>query len=293
MEYTIFGETGRKVSRLGYGGTVAGLKNYVHQFDPEEQKNKDQLIDAMQTAYKLGINYFDTAAGYGDGISERIFGEALASIPKEEIFLATKANIGDAGSARKSLERSLKNLRRDWIDLIQIHGTVYSDEQCEAILAPGGMAEALEKAKEEGLVKHIGFTIECQNTALYRFIKGGRFDSMQIEYNLLFQHPYDPSWKSGSLYDAESQKMGIACMRTVTSGVFQRWIQMVNPANTFDYNPALIQFVLSNPLVDVALLGMRSAERVKANAAVCNDLASRIDLDDLHTRYADKQVNHV
>ena len=285
MEYTTLGKTGRKVSRLGYGGTVAGLKNYVHAFDPEEQKNKEQLIEAMHTAYELGINYFDTAAAYGDGISEMIFGEALQELPADDIFLATKASMGDAAHTRWSLERSLKNLRREWIDLIQIHGTVYTEEQCADILKPGGMAEVLEQAKAEGLVKHIGFTIECQNPALYNLIRSKRFDAIQIEYNLLFQHPYDPSWKCGSLYDADAEGLGIVAMRTVTSGIFQRWIQQVNPENTFDYSPALIQFVLSNPLVDVALLGMRSAARVRTNVEAAEDMAKRIDLDGLHTRY--------
>ncbi|MDR3139278.1 MAG: aldo/keto reductase [Treponema sp.] len=290
MESTVLGSTGRRVSRIGYGGTLAGLKNYTRYFDPEEGRNKEQLIEALLTAFKLGINYFDTAAGYGNGVSERIFGEALASIPKEQIFLATKVSFGDAAKTRASLEGSLKNLRRDWVDLIQIHGSLYRDEQCDAILGPGGMAEALEKAKEEGLVKHIGFSIECQNIPLYRFIRSGRFEVMQIQYNLLFQHPYDPSFTCGSLYEAEECRMGIVTMRTLTSGIFQRWIQRVNPQNTFDYTPALLQFNLSNPLVDVALLGMNSADQVRANVAVCEDLPSRIDMHDLHTRYADKQA---
>lgn len=285
MEYITLGKTGRKVSRLGFGGTVAGLKNYVHAFDPEEEKNKQQLIDAMKKAYELGINYFDTAASYGNGISERIFGEGLESIDPKEIFLATKASISDAKTARESLERSLKNLRRDKIDLIQIHGSVYSKEQYDMIMGKGGMAEALEKAKLEGLVENIGFTIECQNEALYQFIHSKRFDVMQIEYNLIFQHPYDPSFQCGSMYDAEEEQLGVIVMRSVTSGIFQKWIKMVNPENTFNYNPALVQLVLSNPIVDVALLGMRSAERVIENVNTCNELSGRIDLNALHMRY--------
>ncbi|MDR3121600.1 MAG: aldo/keto reductase [Clostridiales bacterium] len=285
MEYTTLGKTGRKVSRLGYGGTVAGLKHYMREFDPEDQKSKETLIEALQTAHQLGVTYFDTAAAYGDGVSERIFGEALQGIPEDDIFLATKVSAGDAAKTRASLERSLKNLRRDRIDLIQIHGTNYSDELCDEMLGANGMAEELEKAKREGLVRYIGFTIECQNPALYRFIRSGRFDVMQIEYNLMFQHPYDPSWESGSLYDAEKQGLGVAVMRTATSGIFQRWIQEVNPANTFDYTPALIQLVLSNPLVDVALLGMRTADRVRANVAIVEDTEHRVDLNAIHTRY--------
>jgi len=74
-------------------------------------------------------------------------------------------------------------------------------------------------------------------------------------------------------------------MRGPTSGIFQRWIQWVNPENSFDYTPALIQFVLSNPLVDVALVGMRTPEEVRANLALVDDIDGRIDLDQLHERY--------
>jgi predicted aldo/keto reductase-like oxidoreductase len=152
-------------------------------------------------------------------------------------------------------------------------------------MGAGGMLDELEKIKAEGLIKHIGFTIEAQNQAIYQLIKCSRFDTMQISYNFIFQHPYDPSWKCGSLYDAEAQQLGIIVMRTVTSGIFQRWVQMVNPTNTFNYSPALVQFILSNPLVDVALLGMRSAPRVEENVAICEDTSGRIDLDTLHQRY--------
>jgi predicted aldo/keto reductase-like oxidoreductase len=283
MENTSFGKTGRRVSRIGFGGTVAGLKNYVQSFDPWE--NKDQIITAIRTAYDLGITYFDTAMAYGDGVSEKIFGEGLEPIPQDKVFLATKATPRDGQKARASLEQSLKNLRRDHIDLIQIHGSNYSDEACASLFEPGGMVEAFEKARQEGLVSHVGFTFENQNQALYRLIQSGRFDTMQMEYNLLFQHPYDPNWKCGCMYDAEEQGLGIACMRTVTSGIFQRWVKMVNPADTFDYTPALLQFVLSNPLVDVALLGMRNADEVKANVKTSEDLSGRIDLTALHTRY--------
>lgn len=79
--------------------------------------------------------------------------------------------------------------------------------------------------------------------------------------------------------------MGIATMRAPTSGIFQKWIRMVNPENTFDYTRALIQFVLSNPYVDVALVGMRTVERVIENVDICNDKKGRIDLNELHERY--------
>lgn len=286
MEYAVLGKTGRKVSRIGFGGATAGLTNYTGRYDPRAASDREDVLKAIAKAYELGINYFDTAPAYGDGASEEIFGEGLAGIPPEEIFLATKVVKHVGIDARKSLEDSLTRLRRDRIDLIQIHGSEYTMEEYRAIVAKGGLLDELEKAKREGLVRHIGFSIECQNMPLFLLLESGRFDVMQIHYNLLFQHPSDRSWKCGSMYDAEKAGMGIVGMRTVTSGIFQRWIQAVNPENTFDYTPSLIQFALSNDLVDVALVGMRSEDIVVANVQTCEDVCARIDLDKLNDRYA-------
>jgi aryl-alcohol dehydrogenase-like predicted oxidoreductase len=284
MEYTTFGRTGVRVSRLGFGGATAGLKNYLRDYDPRTTAAREGIVAAILRALELGVNYFDTAAGYGDGLSEQMFGEALEG---KEAFVATKVGLKSAGEVRSSVERSLRNLRRDTIDLIQIHGSSYRRETADAILGAGGMAEQMIRLKEEGLVRYIGFTTEDNNEAVYRFIASGLFDMTQIWYNFISQHPYIPARPFGSLYEAEKAGMGIAVMRTPTSGSFQKWIQMVNPENTFDYTRALIQFVFSNPLVDVALIGMRSPERVEQNVAICEATEERIDIGELYHWYMD------
>lgn len=285
MDYVRFGKTNVQVSRIGFGGAPAGLKNYLHAFDPAKEGDRKGIIEAIHKAIELGINYFDTAPAYGDGQGEEIFGDALQGVEPEKIFLATKMSVGDKDDVRGSMEASLKRLRRDSIDLIQIHGTSFSDEEIKFILRDGGMLDEIYRLKEEGLVKFIGFTSEDQNPAVYRFIQSGRFDMMQICYNLIFQHPYDPVRKSGSLYEAKKVDMGIATMRPATSMIFRKWIEKVNPDNTFDYTGALVQFVLSNPLIDVVLIGMRNAERVVQNIAIYNNTSGRIDIDDLHHRF--------
>jgi predicted aldo/keto reductase-like oxidoreductase len=285
MEYLSFGKTGKTVSRLGFGGAAAGLRNYLHEYEPESVENIEKAVDAIKRALELGVTYFDTAPGYGSGASERIFGKALEEADPEKIFLATKAPFGSRDDTWRSFEQSLKNLKRDYVDLIQIHGDSIDIEKEEIIAKRGGMLEALKEIKAQGLAKNIGFTTEDSNDAVYRLIRSGEFDTIQICYNFIFQHPYEPSRPFGTLYEAEKAGLGIAVMRAPTSGTFQRWIQMVNPENTFDYTPALIQFVLSNPLVDVALVGMRTRERVEANVAIANDLSGRIDISAVHTRY--------
>lgn len=287
METTKLGATGRLVSRLGFGGATAGLKNYLREFDPENPDDREPVIAALQRALELGITYFDTAAGYGDGVSERIFGEGLAEAEPGSIFVATKVGPRNwrPGEARRSLERSLTNLRRDHLELLQIHGTKYAPEMVEMILRPGGMLDELEALRAEGLVSHLGFTIESEGEAFARLVQCGRFEVVQLLYNLLFQHPFDPGWRSGGLYDAARANLGTVVMRSTTSGIFQRWVQEVNPANTFDYTPALIQFSLACPLVDVVLVGMRSAARVEQNVAIAGDLTSRVNLEELYRRY--------
>jgi predicted aldo/keto reductase-like oxidoreductase len=285
MEYVRLGKTDVKVSKIGFGGAPAGLKNYLHAFDPAKEEDRKRIIEAIHKAVELGINYFDTAPAYGDGQGEEIFGEALQGIETERIFLATKMSVGDKNHVRASMEASLKKLKRDSIDLIQIHGTSYSDEEADFTLKDGGMLDEMYQLKDEGLVRFIGFTSEDQNPALYRFIRSGRFDMMQICYNLIFQHPYDPVRKSGSIYEAKKMDMGIATMRPTTSMIFRKWIEKVNPNNTFDYTGALIQFVLSNPLIDVVLIGMRNTKRVVQNVEIYNNTSGRVDIDDLHNRF--------
>ena len=287
MEYVTFGNTGRTVSRLGFGGAVIGLKNYHREYDPKNAKDRDIAIKAIHTALDLGVTFFDTAAGYGDGESERIFGESLSVAPREKLFIATKLSFdGSPGSIRRSIEGSLERLKTDYVDLIQLHGNSWNDDREKNILKPGGFLDDMIQAKEEGLVRHVGFTTEDNNRAVYNFIDDGRFEMYQICYNFVFQHCYDPNRPFGSMFEAEKKKMGIVVMRSPTSGIFQKWIKKVDPDNKKDYTRDLLQFVFSNPLVDVALVGMRSEERVRMNVEICNDKASRIDiLKDLYTYY--------
>ncbi len=283
METQTLGRTGATVSRLGFGGAPAGLANYLEAYTPEDRAQRDAVVAALQRAVELGVTYFDTAPAYGEGASEAIYGEALAGLG-ERIFLATKI-VPDTADVRAGVEASLKRLRRDTLDLVQIHGSSYSDAQAETLLAPGGMVAQLEALRDEGLIRFLGFTTEDNNPAVYRFIASGRFDVMQLCYNLLYQHPAEWTRPFGSMFEAEKQQMGIVTMRTVTSGLLQKWIRWVDPDNTFDYTPALLQFVLSNPMVDVALVGMRSVEEVEANVRIAEDLEGRIDLEMLHSKY--------
>ena len=284
MEYVQFGKTGVSVSRLGFGGAAAGIKNYIHTYDPTTEESKKSVYEALETALELGVTYFDTAPAYGDGISETMFGEVLSGVDPKKIFLATKCGFTDYDGVLRSVEESLKRLRLPHLDLLQVHGGTYTDARVENLLCPNGMVEAMEQLKKDGVVRFIGFTSEDNNRSLYNLMDSGRFDMVQLCYNFIFQHPYEPSRPFCSLYEAEKNNLGIATMRAQTSGTFQRWMQMIRPDDSFDYNTALIQFVFSNPLVDVVLVGMRSAARVRQNVAIAEDLSGRVDIRQVHQR---------
>jgi aryl-alcohol dehydrogenase-like predicted oxidoreductase len=286
MEYVRLGRTNLMVSKIGFGGAPAGIKNYLAMHDPSKKDDTKPIIEAIHEAIECGINFYDTAPAYGDGQGEKIFGEAFQGIDPEKICVATKIGINDIDNVRGSVESSLKRLKRDSIDLIQIHGEYISDEDADFILKDGGTIDEMYRLKEEGLIKFIGFTSEDQDPPMHRMIQSNRFDVLQTCYNFIFQHPCDPVRKSGSLYEAKKLDMGTITMRSATSMIFQKWIQKVNPNNTFDYTEALIQFVLSNPLVDVVLIGMRNTEEVMRNIELVKNTSGRIDLDDLHKRIA-------
>jgi aryl-alcohol dehydrogenase-like predicted oxidoreductase len=289
MRYRTLGRTGVEVSEVGFGGAGAGLKNYLRRWDPTQEEQSQAVEQAIRRAVELGINYFDTAPKYD---SELMFGRALKPY-RDRVFLASKVWAYNADQTLESIEDSLERLQMDYLDLIQFHGDWYHDEEVENILKPDGMLTGMQAARDAGLARFTGLTAEGVNGNLSRLIATGAFDVLQIQYNVMFQGPCDPSKESGVMYEAEGQEMGIAIMRPFTGGTFPKWLQWVYPeAEARGDLPrlmaSLLSFVLSNPLTDVALVGMRSVARVEQNCAIADNLDSRIDLDALYGRFLRK-----
>ncbi|NKB68991.1 MAG: hypothetical protein GKR89_18135 [Candidatus Latescibacteria bacterium] len=284
MQYRTLGRTGERVSELGFGGTGVGMKNYLSDWDPEEQT--EASIEAVSRAVELGVNYFDTAPLYGRGRSEHLFGRALKP-HRDRVFLATKVRAASADEVVRSVDESLERLQTERIDLLQYHGEWINEDILEDILKPGGVLAGLQKAQQQGTVRYIGFTSEGVTGPVSRLVETDSFDVMQIQYNLFFQHPCDPDKQQGVMYEAEARSMGIVLMRTFTGGVFQKWIPQAAPQHhdQVDFHRALLGFALSNPMTDVALADMRRTDWLEANAAVSDDPSARIDLDGLFRRF--------
>lgn len=291
MEYRVFGRTGARVSALGFGGGPAGVPNYLVPWDSSASATQAEVIRAVRRALDRGITYFDTAPGYGDGISETLIGRALGA-DRSRVFLASKTPRSDWSPAgiRSALEASLRRLQTHYVDLLQFHGNWYDEESTRQILDEGGL-DTYERLRQEGKIRFLGFTAEGPNGHVERLIQSGRFDALLINFNLIYQTA--GAYRNGqhppqtALSLARARTMGTATMRTLTSAIFQRWVNQVAPnvADQVDWNGALLGFNLSHPQIDVAVVGMRSDAEVDRNVDVVDQGRFRVDLAALHGEF--------
>jgi len=185
METRRLGRTGLNIPLLTFGcGAVGGL---MTKGNPEDQER------AVRRALDLGVNFFDTAALYGNGASETNLGIILARL-KPDIVLATKVRIAaedktDIGGAiDRSFEHSLRRLQRDHVDLLQLHNVLSEDGRGES-LTPAQVrdhvAPAFERLKRDGKIRFYGFTAIGETSALQKVLASKAFDTAQIVYNML------------------------------------------------------------------------------------------------------------
>ena len=267
LERRPFGRTGLQVTPIALGGYPFGGVNRAAGWDPFTPEGRTMAITTVHRALDLGINYVDTAASYGDGNSESIFGEALAQDGRRQrVVLATKCRWnGTREDVIRSVGQSLARLRTDVIDVIQFHGGMFTAENVRHILEEGPL-DAFRALREQGKVRFFGFTCEEPWTAR-PLIASDAFDIVQLRYNLIYQGA-----ALHALTDAREHGMGVAVMRPMTSGILQRTLRFLKPEwpEAAVYEVAL-KYVLSDSRVHVANVGMRWPHEVEQNVALARD----------------------
>jgi len=255
----MLGKTGVEVTRLALGGVVGMKRIRTKDFDPAELANA--AIDA-------GIHYFDTAPAYDNGQSEKNYGEVIAR-RRNEVFLATKTGDRTYDGAMRSVEASLKRLRTDHVDLLQIHG-LSAKEDLARLARPSGVLTALQKLRDQKVTRFIGVTGHDNADVMVRAIEMYEFDTILTTFN--------PTAKRRPFVEkvlpvASEKKIGILCMKVMGGGVGS--LAKGNPikndgASNHDETPGqaegemLIRYVLGLPIT-VAIVGMASVEQMKAN----------------------------
>jgi len=225
MEYRPLGRTGIDVSALGYGcGDVGGL---IVRGTPAERTR------AVARAVELGVNYFDTASSYGNGVSEQHLGEALREL-RLPVYVGTKVrlrteDLGDIrGAVERSLEGSLRRLGRPNVDLLQFHNPIAETAAGSAIgirQMLDDVIPALQRAKDQGKARFFGFTANGDPDAIHRVIDAGDVFTAQVFYNLLnptaggrAEGRFPGVDFKGFLPKAKQKRIGIISVRALAAG---------------------------------------------------------------------------
>ncbi|WP_274652533.1 aldo/keto reductase [Paenibacillus humicola] len=297
MNYRTLGKTGLSVSEIGYGAWGIGKAMWLGASD-------DESVRALNRSIELGLNFIDTALGYGDGHSERLVGQVVRE-RKEPIFVATKippknmkwpapAGIpaNEAFPAEHVIactEQSLRNLGLDTIDVQQFH--VWSDEW----VGQGDWLEGVRKLKEQGKIRYFGVSINDHQPAnAIKLIETGLVDTVQVIYNIFDQSPEDEL-----LPACQKHNVGVIVRVALDEGGLTG---RITPDTTFDEGDwrnnyfrgdrkqqvydrvnrivsdlgisadaaaeTALRYVLSHPAVSTVIPGMRTVRNVELNMQV-------------------------
>ncbi|MBW7453125.1 aldo/keto reductase [Paenibacillus sepulcri] len=294
MNYRTLGKTGLKVSEIGYGAWGIGKTSWIGASDEES-------LQALNRSIELGLNFIDTALGYGNGHSEKLVGQVVRE-SKETIYVATKippknfqwpARAGvpanetfTAEHVIASTEQSLSNLGLERIDVQQFH--VWSDDWLEQ----GDWLEGVRKLKEQGKIRFFGVSInDHQPETAIKLVESGIVDTVQVIYNIFDQSPQDQL-----LPACEKHNVGVIVRVALDEGGLTG---RITPETTFEEGDfrngyfrgdrkqqvfdrvqqiaadlgiaveavpeAALRFVLSHPAVSTVIPGMRSIRNVESN----------------------------
>ncbi len=250
-----FGTTGEDVSLLAVGGAHIGL--------PEDESIGIRII---HEAIDGGADFLDNAWEYNDCESERRMGKALAQDGyRQKAFLMTKdcAHDRKAHHSMYKLEQSLKRLKTDYLDLWQLHEVVWEDDP-DWIFAPGGSAEALVKAKEEGKVRYIGFTGHKHPDIFKRMLSHGfPFDAVQMPLNALDAH--FRSFENEIIPICQEQSIAIIGMKSFADGSIFESGSGITPEEA-------LRYAMSLPVATV-VSGMNSLDVLHQNLEIAQNFA--------------------
>ncbi len=296
MKYRILGRTREKVSEIGFGAWAIGGSWGT-------QKDNDS-IDALHKAIDLGVNFIDTAAGYGNGRSEKLIGEVLKN-RREKVLVATKTPPASGpwpptpyckaedryseSYLRANIEERLRNLKTDCLDILQLHTWTRAWNRDPKPF------EILRKIQKEGKIRYIGLsTPEHDQNSVIDLMRQGYLDTVQVIYNIFEQEP-----AAELLPVAQEYKVGIIVRVVFDEGVLagkytaqtqfekddfrnnyfagDRLARAVNRTHKIKAEIAgtgltmpqvAIQFVLNHPAVSTVIPGIRNVAQAEANCAV-------------------------
>jgi aryl-alcohol dehydrogenase-like predicted oxidoreductase len=300
MKFRVLGKTGLKVSEIGFGGWALGGSW-------GSQDDKDSIA-ALHAAIDRGVNFIDTAAGYGKGKSERIIGQVLRE-RSDEVYVATKTpplsgiwppspycvaeERYPESYLRESVEERLRNLGTDCINVLQLHTWTRAWNRDPKPL------EILDKLKREGKIRFFGIsTPEHDQNSVVELVKADLVDTVQVIYNIFEQEPaaellpaaqehdvgiivrvaFDEGALTGKFTKDTKFEEGDFRNRYFAGDRLARTVERVEEIKKdivdtgLDLAQAALKFVLAHSAVSTVIPGIRNVWQAEANTAV-SDLA--------------------
>ena len=257
MEKRQLGKTGLSLSIIGFGG--------FHLIETPLSESKKLLNYYLDN----GGNYVETAADYGDGISERKIGQSI-SHRRNDFILASKCARRSNDETQKSIERSLKNLNTDYLDILFMHA-VQSKKEVEQIHGSGGAMEAALKARQKGKVRFIALSGHGEPEALRYAVSKRGYDVLMTGFNYFDRFNF-PATENKLLPECLDKDMGVLAMKALADGyLYRTWEQG-------------IRYSLSLPVTSL-VLGINTMEYLKNDLAIAENFSpmSSEEKEELYT----------
>ena len=272
MQYREYGQTGKKVSILSFGGMrFADIDNH------------DECIRMMVAAAEGGINYFDTAPGYCEGKSEVVFGKGFAELRRRNLpyYSATKTFASDADAIRREIEAQLKRMDVPAIDFYHIWSIV-NLEGWQA-RKDDGILRTFGKLKEEGLIRNICVSSHLIKDEIRELLMEGVFEGVLLGYSAFnFQ-------SRQAAFDAIREKrLGTIIMNPLGGGVIPKHEDkfgfLKRPGESI--SAAALRFLWDHPDITSALVGFDTVEHIQDAIAAVEGYEPRTqaELDELKSR---------
>ena len=252
MKYRPFGKPGLQVSALAMG---------CMRLPAEDPERAAQVVDA---AIAAGVNYFETTRGYVGGKCQHLTAPGLKGRSRG-LIVSGKAAVDaetSADSYRQEIELQMEILGVDYLEFFQVGW--FSLDRLEILTKQDGALEALDQARSEGIIGHIGFTGHDEPANFTKLVETGLFDSLTLPYNML-NRSYAPTIKR-----AGELGVGVVVMCPVAGGMLASpapQLQDLIPGGAATTAAAALQFVLANHDVSCACSGMSTLEMLNENVA--------------------------
>jgi aryl-alcohol dehydrogenase-like predicted oxidoreductase len=248
MPERVLGNTGVTVPIFGLGGAGQTPLSWAN--------HEKQAVEIIERALQLGIRYFDTAANYGP--SEDYLGKVLPA-HRDKIFLASKTEARDRDGAWRDLERSLKRLNADRLDLWQLHHVSFKEE-LDKIFGKDGASKAIEEAKAQKLIRFAGITGHHEPDVIAEGLRRYPFDTTLICVNAADKHhprPFIPT----VLPVAREKNVGVIAMKVPAYG------RLLKPG-VLDGMHQAMGYTLSQPGVHCCVIAAETVAQLESNLEV-------------------------